>query len=135
MSANQPTNRRIVIVEDKKQEAFKLRQIVEGAGHHTIGVCENGRELIELLEQKRPGEVDLVLCDLIMPVLDGYAAFFEAREKKLSTRFVFVSVENSKAVIDSLMQAGAAGYIVKPIDREAVLGQLKEALLKPAPRW
>ncbi len=122
-----PRVRKVVIVEDRKQEAFKLRQIVESGGYRAIHIFENGREFLKWLEA-HPTEADLVILDIVLPVLDGYAAYYEMREKNLSTRTVFVTVENSKQVMESLIKLGAAGFVTKPIDRDAVLNAVKQAL-------
>ncbi len=121
-----------LICEDKKQEAQRLRQILESRGYHVVDVAENGRDLLRMLEEHR-GKIDFVMLDIIMPVLDGYAAFHEMIEQKHSVRTIFLSVENSKAVIESLLRLGAAEYITKPFDRDSVLQKVEKALTKKAP--
>lgn len=126
--------RKVVIAEDKKQEAFKLRQIVESAGARTIQMFENGRDLIKWVEA-HPKESDLILLDLVMPQLDGYAVIHELREKKLAVRVAPVTVENSRGVIEALLKLGASEYIIKPFDRDTVITKVRNALAKPPPAW
>ncbi|MEQ9367189.1 MAG: response regulator [Leptospirales bacterium] len=124
-----------IICEDKKQEAMKLRQILESRGYEILAIAENGRELMGLLTDEFKNKADFVALDIIMPVLDGYAAFTEIREAKLPVRVIFVSVENSRAVMENVMQLGASGYITKPLDRDIVLEKIDKALSTPAPKW
>ncbi len=88
-----------IICEDKKAEAMKMRQILESRGYEILAVAENGRELMNLLNGEHKGKVDFVLLDIIMPVLDGYAAFTEIRDAGIPVRVLFVTVENSRAVM------------------------------------
>jgi CheY-like chemotaxis protein len=125
---------RAIICEDRKQDAFKLRQILESRGYNVVAVAENGRELINLLKTHRD-TIDLVLLDIIMPVLDGYAAFTEIREERFPVRVIMMSVENSRAVIENVLHLGAAEYITKPLDRDIVLEKVDRAVSKKAPTW
>lgn len=124
-----------IICEDKKQEAMKLRQILESRGYGILGIAENGRELMQMLTGEFKNQADFVALDIIMPVLDGYAAFTEIREAKIPVRIIFISVENSRAVMENVMQLGACGYITKPLDRDIVLEKFDKALSTPAPTW
>ncbi|MBX7057959.1 MAG: response regulator [Leptospirales bacterium] len=121
--------RKVVIAEDRKQEAFKLRQIVESGGYRTVQIFENGRDFLKWLEA-HPDEADLVLLDIIMPTLDGYAAFAEMKQRWPDSpiRTIFVTIENSKPVAEALLKMGAAGIVNKPLDRDAVLTAIKQAL-------
>ena len=124
-----------IICEDKKQEAMKLRQVLESRGYGVLAVVENGRELMKLLNGELKGKADFVLLDIIMPVLDGFAAFHEIRDGKIPVRVIFVSVENSKAVMENVLRLGASGYITKPLDRDTILQKLDEALSRKVPEW
>ncbi len=124
-----------IICEDKKQEAMKLRQILESRGYGVLDMAENGRELMEMLTGEHKNQADFVLLDIVMPVLDGYAAFHEIRDAKLPVRVIFVSVENSRALMENVFQLGASGFITKPLDRDIVLEKLDKALSTPAPKW
>ena len=100
-----------------------------------LAVVENGRELMKLLNGELKGKADFVLLDIIMPVLDGFAAFHEIRDAKIPVRVIFVSVENSKAVMENVLRLGASGYITKPLDRDTILQKLDEALSRKVPEW
>ena len=108
----------IIICEDKKQEAFKMRQIMESKGYNVLESMENGRQLINYMEEN-PNKVDMVLLDIVMPVLDGFATFVEMREKGLGTRVVFATVENSRAVMAAAAKLGAVGYIATSMTRDS----------------
>ncbi|MCB1316374.1 MAG: response regulator [Leptospiraceae bacterium] len=123
-----------IICEDHKADAARLHRILESGGFHVVATFENGRQMMDWL-LKHPNEAEIVFLDIIMPVLDGYAAFWEIREYKLNVRVVFVSVENSQSVIASVLKLGAQSYITKPFERESVLEHVNKAIKLPLPVW
>ena len=122
-----------VICDDNKSDATRLARIVESGNIHVVHTGENGRELLNYLRRNEP--VDLILLDIVMPVLDGYAAFHEIREHRIPARIVFVSIENSSQLVENVIKLGARGFITKPFDRERVLESLKKAVAQPPSTW
>jgi two-component system chemotaxis response regulator CheY len=122
----------IVICDDKKLEAQMLRQILESKGYRVVQVFENGRQLVDWYAAN-PGSVDCILLDIIMPVLDGYAAFWELKKIHPMPRIVFVSVENTATLIKSVLARGAYDFITKPIKRDVVLERIHKVVRRPPP--
>lgn len=118
----------IIIAENSRFQSKQLQQIFESEGYQVIGIAENGKELVELYKNNR--HVDLITIEIFLPVMDGYAAFWEIKDLGILPRIVFISEENTPAVIKSLLDAGAMDYIIKPIKREKVLEKVRAALLK-----
>lgn len=123
---------RIVIVEDKKSEAMKLKQILESRRYKVIEIFENGRELISWYKENT-NAVDCILLDIIMPVLDGYATFWELKEITPFPRIIFISIENTAAIVKNLIELGAHDFITKPLNRDKILERTKKSLLQPHP--
>ena len=123
----------IVICDDNESETRMLQQLLETHGYHVLGVFGNGRQLLNWYKS-HPGTTDLVILDIIMPVLDGFAAFWELKSMHPFTRVVFMSVENSSAVIKHLLNNGAYDYITKPINRVKILDRIKAVVRRPPPR-
>jgi CheY-like chemotaxis protein len=125
-----PTGRpyTVIIAENSKFQSKQLQQILESEGYQVRGVAETGKELVELYKQNK--QVDLITIEIFLPVMDGYAAFFEMKQLGVLPRILFISEENTPAVIKSLLDAGAMDYIVKPIKREKVLEKVRETMMK-----
>jgi len=121
----------IIVAENSKFQAKQLQQILESEGYQVIGIAETGKELIELYKKNR--QIDLITIEIFLPEMDGYAAFWEIKEMGLLPRILFISEENTPAVIKSLLSAGAMDYVVKPIKRDKILEKVRNVLLKIPP--
>jgi CheY-like chemotaxis protein/signal transduction histidine kinase/CHASE3 domain sensor protein len=121
--------RRILIVEDDVRNIYSLSNVLEPRGA-IIEIARNGREAIELLEASSadPGRaVDLVLMDVMMPVLDGLSATRELRRDPRWARLPIVML-TAKAMPDDqekCLEAGANDYMAKPIDVDKLLSLVR----------
>jgi len=78
--------------------------------YELVGTAGNGRDLIKLVEQKRP---DLVLLDISMPVLNGIEAMRQLKKSTPNTQFVVVTQQTNREYVAAAFQAGAKGYVLK----------------------
>ncbi|MGB7992790.1 response regulator [Methanoregula sp.] len=119
----------ILIVEDSRVQAEILKHILESKGYITA-VAENGRNALDLISQKKP---DLIISDVIMPVMNGYDLCKEIK-KENSTRnipiILLTALSDSKDVALAL-QAGADNFITKPYQSEYFLKRVKTILETP----
>ena len=83
-----------------------------------IGEAGNGREAVDLWQQHRP---DVTLLDLRMPELDGVGAIKEIREKDDKARIIVLTTFDGDEDIYRAIQAGAKGYLLKDVPREALM--------------
>jgi CheY-like chemotaxis protein len=113
----------VLIVEDHADSRDMLRQIVESFGA-TVAIAADGREALATAGWLRPG---LVLCDLRMPVLDGFGFVERLRADPLLSRTPVLAVTalGSDADMRRTWNAGFNGHIVKPIDYETMAAQLE----------
>ncbi|MCC5814041.1 MAG: response regulator [Leptospira sp.] len=118
----------VIIAENSKFQSKQLQQILESEGYQVIGVAETGKELIDLYKKNK--QVDLITMEIFLPVMDGYATFWEMKDMGVLPRVLFISEENTPSVIKSLLDAGAMDYVVKPIKREKILEKVKEVMLR-----
>ena len=118
---------RIVICDDKKSEIIKLKQILESRRYKVVETFGNGRELVTWYK-RRPDSADCILLDIIMPVLDGYAAFWELKELDPLPRVIFISVENTIGVVKNVIELGASDFITKPLQRDKILERVRKTL-------
>jgi two-component system, NarL family, response regulator LiaR len=88
------------------------------AGLLVVGEASNGAEALALVEQLRP---DVVLMDLIMPVMDGIAAIRAIKSQFANTEIIAVTsvIEDSKVV--GAIEAGAIGYLLKDTNASALI--------------
>lgn len=114
--------RRILIVDDTQADRAHLERIVSEAGHQAL-LAENGATALERARRDQP---DLILMDINMPEVDGFAAtrMLKADESTRNIPVVFVSGKNQKADMAWGQMLGARGYITKPYSREQILAQL-----------
>jgi len=112
--------RRILLVEDDVRNIFVLSQLLEPRGAK-LEVARNGKEALDALDRMR--DVELVLMDVMMPVMDGLTAMREIRKRPEHARLPIIAL-TAKAMADDRQQcldAGANDYIPKPIDVDKLL--------------
>ncbi len=114
--------RKILIVDDMQADRAHLERIVSEAGHQPL-LAENGTTAVERARRDQP---DLILMDINMPEVDGFAAtrMLKADDATRNIPVVFVSGKNQKADMAWGQMLGARGYITKPYSREQILAQL-----------
>ncbi len=124
----------ILIVEDEQHLADGLRFNLEADGYE-VEVAESGEEALQSLS-KRP--VDLVLLDVMLPGMDGFAVVSELRAKR---QFVPVLMLTARGRAEDVLQGFAAGaddYLTKPFELSILVARVKSLLrrkqwLQPAP--
>jgi signal transduction histidine kinase/CheY-like chemotaxis protein/CHASE3 domain sensor protein len=121
--------RRILVVEDDVRNVYALTNILEPRGAR-VEIARNGREALDILEKSTtlPGHaIDLVLMDVMMPVMDGLTATREIR-KKAEWKTLPVITLTAKAMPDDqqrCIEAGANDYMAKPLDVEKLLSLVR----------
>lgn len=117
---------KILIADDEPFNVDVLQQEIEDLGYEAIVAC-NGREALDQIKRHQP---DLILLDLMMPILDGFAVLSEIKGDNVlrDIPVIIVSAEHdSKSVVRGIRQ-GAEDYITKPIDTDHLVKKLKEYL-------
>ena len=114
--------RRVLIVDDAQVDRGNLEKIVSEAGHMTL-LAESGAQAIERAKRDKP---DLILMDVNMPDMDGFATTrkLKADEATKNIPIVFVSSKGQKADLAWGQMLGAKGYVTKPYNRDQILAQL-----------
>jgi signal transduction histidine kinase/DNA-binding response OmpR family regulator/CHASE3 domain sensor protein len=121
--------RRILVVEDDVRNVYSLTSIFEPRGA-IIEIARNGREAIDALAAADgdPAEaIDLVLMDVMMPVLDGLSATREIRQNPAWSKLPIIML-TAKAMPDDqqhCLEAGANDYMAKPIDVDKLLSLVR----------
>lgn len=120
--------KKILIIEDNDDIRENLAEILELAGYDAF-MAENGKIGVEKAEQIVP---DLILCDVMMPVLDGYGVLSIVHKKPALTDipFIFLTAKSEKTDFRYGMNLGADDYITKPFETNELLGVIELRLAK-----
>jgi len=120
---NELSNKNILIVDDDSRNIFTLTSILENMNAEVNSVF-NGKEAIEVLERER---IDLVLMDVMMPVMDGLSAIKSIRlqEKFKKLPIIAITAKTMPEDKQSCLDAGANDYLSKPIDHDSLISMIK----------
>jgi CheY-like chemotaxis protein len=113
------TMKRILLVEDNLAIRENTSELLELADYTVLSAC-NGQEGLEMALREKP---DLIICDIMMPEIDGYH-LLELLRKELyfvNTPFLFFTASAEKSEIRKGLDAGANSYIIKPFDADELL--------------
>ena len=118
-------NIKVLLCEDELNLANLLVEILQNNGYDTTW-CENGAKGWEAF---RRGSFDIVLLDVMMPEMDGYAVAKEIRNAGSNVPIVFLTAMSMKENVLEGLRSGADDYIAKPFSMEELLLRL-EAILR-----
>jgi len=120
---------RILIIEDNEQNLYLITFILQQHGHEVFQ-ARDGREGIRLATQLEP---DLILLDIQLPEIDGYAVARELRSNPQLDNVPIVAVTSYAMLGDRerILAEGCTGYIEKPINPETFLTQIFESMRDP----
>ncbi|MBL7816563.1 MAG: response regulator [Saprospiraceae bacterium] len=120
--------KKILIIEDHEDIRENLAEILELAGYEAF-MAENGKLGVEIAERERP---DLILCDVMMPVLDGYGTLSILHKKPATADipFIFLTAKSEKTDFRYGMNLGADDYITKPFESNELLKVVEMRLAK-----
>jgi len=113
----------ILIVEDSDLNLDLLEQILEE--DYKLVIAKDGAQGVRLAEQDQP---DLVLMDMSLPVMDGYAATRAIRKSFPSMPIIGLSAHAMQGDDDLARAAGCTDYMTKPIDEDLLFRKLKAYL-------
>ncbi len=118
----QLANRRIVVADDTPDTARLLQLFLEREGA-TVELAANGREAVDAVRRSQTAgpPIDLILMDMQMPVLDGYAATGELRAIGFHRPIIAITAHGLEYDRDACLRAGCDDYILKPFSRDTLL--------------
>ena len=116
----------ILVIEDNEQSLYLMTFILEKHGYEVIR-ARNGFKGIELAKRFRPA---LIILDVQLPVMDGYAVARELRSNEALAGIPIVAVTSYAMVGDRerILDAGCTGYIEKPINPETFISEIEQYL-------
>lgn len=120
--------KKILIAEDNPANSELMLEVLSGRGYDVLEVSD-GRQALQTIEETEP---DLVLLDIQLPILDGFAVLFQLRQnpRLANIRVVAVTANAMKEDREKGLRAGFDAYISKPIDAAALRLLVDQLLLK-----
>ncbi|NET10626.1 MAG: response regulator transcription factor [Symploca sp. SIO2B6] len=124
-------NKRLLLVDDDPNLILLVKDYLEFRGYEVM-TAENGREALEMLKQDTP---NMIICDVMMPEMDGYALVENIRQDQSMNWIpvLFLSAKGQSADRVKGLSTGADVYMVKPFEPEELVAQV-ESSLKSASR-
>jgi len=120
------TTTTILVIEDNEQNLYLMRFLLEKHGFDVISAA-TGKQGLAMAAELRP---DLILLDIQLPEMDGYAVAVELCKREVPRVTPIVAVTSHAMVGDreKALASGATDYIEKPIDPETFVEQLRKHL-------
>lgn len=123
-----PRSARILVIDDEPVIRATIQYVLEDLGYR-VCVAANGRDGFEMFERLRP---DLVITDIFMPDVDGFATMKRIRRVAPSVPIIAMSAIMDEPHMERRLPGGACCCVQKPVD-ERVLADLLRAMLEPEP--
>ncbi len=122
--------KKILVIEDERDVREIILDILE-AEEFSVRGAENGKEGIKFAKEYLP---DLVICDVMMPEINGYDVLKNLRKNKATstTPFIFLTAKATKADLRQGMNLGADDYLTKPFTRQELLNSITSRIQKQA---
>ncbi len=120
--------KKILLIEDNKDVRENTAEILSLA-QYSIVTAKNGKEGVELALQEKP---DLIICDIMMPVLDGHGVLhmLSKNEETSGIPFIFLTAKAERSDFRKGMEMGADDYLTKPFDDVELLNAIESRLKK-----
>jgi len=119
---------KILVIEDEKELSDNICSALR-INHYEVYAADNGKTGLELAEKILP---DLILCDIMMPVNDGYWVLenVRANDQLIHTPFIFVTAKVERDDLRKGMELGADDYLTKPFKIAELIKAIEVRLLK-----
>jgi CheY-like chemotaxis protein len=116
--------RKILLVDDDVRNTFALSKVLQHYGMDVI-MADNGKLALEMLDQE--AGIELVIMDIMMPVMDGYEAMRRIRENPQFNKLPIIALTANAMVGDreKCIEGGANDYMTKPVDTDNLLSLIR----------
>jgi len=121
----------VMVVDDSMIMTQKLSVLLRDLGHQVVRVCKNGAEAIRDYPLVKP---DMVTMDITMPDIDGIDTMIAIMAAHPEARVIMVTSHGQEAMVIRALDAGALGYVLKPVTKERLGAMIEraKAAVRPA---
>lgn len=118
--------KKILLIEDNTEVRENTSEIISLANYEVL-TAENGKVGVELAQKEKP---DLIICDIMMPELDGYGVLhiLSKKPETAGIPFIFLTAKTEKGDVRKGMNLGADDYLTKPFDDTELLNAIEMRL-------
>ena len=122
--------KKILVIEDEEPVRDNILELLNAEGFKVVS-APNGSSGVKLAQQHQP---DLILCDIMMPELDGYGVLDSLRQDPATATipFIFLTAKTDKTDLRQGMELGADDYLTKPFTVDELLNAIATRLEKQA---
>src|SRR5271167_4449115 len=121
-------SKKVLIIEDNNDIRENIVEILEMAGY-VVFDADNGKTGVDLAFKNK---LDIILCDIMMPELDGYGVLYMLNKNPdtAATPFIFLTAKAERVDLRKGMEMGADDYLTKPFDDMELLNAIESRLKK-----
>ena len=118
----------ILLIEDNDDIRSNMAEILELANYKVI-IAANGTQGLEIAIENKP---DLIICDIVMPLFDGYGVLHAIHHHDVlkNTPFIFLTAKTERADFRKGMELGADDYMTKPFTAADLLNAVESRIRK-----
>jgi len=116
--------KKILVIDDEEQLALAVKIRLQSKGYQVLS-ASNGRQALEVMSQDRP---DLVLLDVLMPIMDGYSCLREINQRFGRGKMPVIILTARDQLKELFDLEGIEDYIIKPFDHEDLLVRIERVL-------
>lgn len=118
---------RIILADDHQILLDGIRTILEqDPEFEVVGSANNGLQVLELLKRE---EADVLLLDLMMPVMDGLETTLHVKKRHPDIRVLILTTNDEGSIITSIFKRGATGYLLKNSSQSVLIQGIKDAYI------
>ena len=123
---SQKDNKKLLLIDDDPNLILLVKDYLEFRGYKVV-TAENGREALEVLDHNIP---DMIICDVMMPEMDGYSLVKHIRQEPHTNTIpvLFLSAKGQSQDRVKGLNEGADVYMVKPFEPEELVAQVESSL-------
>ena len=122
--------KKILLIEDDTVLRENTAELLE-LSNYEVRTAANGKKGVQLAKEYLP---DVIVCDIMMPELDGYGVLEALSEDNVTKRipFIFLSAKTERKDVRKGMELGADDYLTKPFKEAELIGAIESRLAKMA---
>jgi len=121
--ARQSNHSNVLLIDDEEDVLTLMKDFLTKNGYH-VTLASNGVEGLAKIDQFN---INIILCDIVMPEMDGIAFLRKIREKNLNIEVIMMTGQSTLDRCLESIEQGACEYLTKPFTREEIIKSLERA--------